>query len=126
MAPTVDPRWNDRIGFGGYDARHMAGKTQPLKVASNGCASKLRVLADPTRLAVLEALIGGAKHVGSLQKQLGVEQSLLSHHLQTLREAGLVEAERDGKSVLYRIAPSVVARKGDALDLGCCVLSFND
>ncbi|WP_206290859.1 ArsR/SmtB family transcription factor [Humisphaera borealis] len=104
----------------------MAGKTQPLKIASNGCAAKLRVLADPTRLAVLEALIAGPKHVGSIQKLLDVEQSLLSHHLQTLREAGLVEAERDGKSVLYRLAPSVVARNGESIDLGCCVLSFND
>jgi DNA-binding transcriptional ArsR family regulator len=98
----------------------------PAKAASGGCASKLRVLADPTRLAVLESLIAGPKHVGTLQKQLGVEQSLLSHHLQTLREAGLVESQRDGKAVLYRITPSVVAGKGEGLDLGCCVLSFND
>lgn len=96
------------------------------KDAATGCANKLRVLADPTRLATLEALIDGAKHVGTLQKLLGVEQSLLSHHLQTLREAGLVEAERDGKAVLYRIAPTVVARDGDALNLGCCVLSFKE
>ena len=104
----------------------MAGKTQSLKVASTGCAAKLRVLADPTRLAVLEALIGGAKHVGAIQKLLKVEQSLLSHHLQTLREAGLVKAERDGKSVLYSIAPSVVADNGESLNLGCCVLSFRE
>jgi DNA-binding transcriptional ArsR family regulator len=96
------------------------------KVASTGCASKLRVLADPTRLAVLESLIAGPKHVGTLQRQLNVEQSLLSHHLQTLREAGLVESQRDGKAVLYRITPAVVAGKGEGLDLGCCVLSFTE
>lgn len=110
-------------------ARGPAARSLPtrgLKVASTGCASKLRVLADPTRLAVLESLIAGPKHVGAMQKQLGVEQSLLSHHLQTLREAGLVEGHRDGKAVLYRIAPGVVAGNGDGLDLGCCVLSFNE
>ena len=101
-------------------------KTKPLKVAPTGCAAKLKVLADATRLAVLEALLDGAKHVGSLQKTLNVEQSLLSHHLQTLREAGLVEAQRDGKSVLYSLSPSVLTRTGEGIDLGCCVISFNE
>lgn len=117
--------WDGAVATGILSVQ-MPEKTRSLKVASTGCAAKLRVLADPTRLAVMEALISGAKHVGAIQKLLGVEQSLLSHHLQTLREAGLVEAERDGKSVLYRIADNVVGPEGDALDLGCCVLSFND
>lgn len=103
----------------------MAKRVTPLKQASS-CAAKLKVLADPTRLAVLEALIEGPKHVGTLMELLKVEQSLLSHHLQTLREAGLVEAERDGKAVLYRLAPGVSARTGGpAIDLGCCMLSFD-
>lgn len=96
-----------------------------LKQAS-ACAARLKALADPTRLAVMEALMDGPKHVGTLQQLLGIEQSLLSHHLQTLREANLVEAERDGKAVLYSLASDVAPRKGEsALDLGCCQLSFN-
>ena len=103
----------------------MARKSRSLKQASS-CAAKLKVLADPTRLAVLEALMEGPKHVGALVQLLEVEQSLLSHHLQTLREAGLVEAERDGKAVLYRLTPGVTARtSGSAIDLGCCLLSFD-
>src|SRR3954447_14138388 len=104
----------------------MAKRVTPLKQASS-CAAKLKVLADPTRLAVLEALIEGPKHVGTLMELLRVEQSLLSHHLQTLREAGLVEAERDGKAVLYRLAAGVAAARGNgaAIDLGCCLLSFD-
>lgn len=103
----------------------MAIKPVSLKQAAS-CAAKLKVLADPTRLAVLEALADGPKHVGALQQLLKVEQSLLSHHLQTLREAGLVESERDGKSVLYRVSPSVVThRTGSAIDLGCCTLAFD-
>jgi ArsR family transcriptional regulator len=90
------------------------------------CATKLRVLADPTRLAVLELLMKGPLHAGALARGLGVEQSLLSHHLQTLREAGLVVAERDGKSVLYKLAPAATAKgKKDGLDLGCCEVSFD-
>jgi ArsR family transcriptional regulator len=86
----------------------------------------LKVLADETRLAVVEQLLDGPKHVGEINEQLGVEQSLLSHHLKVLREAGMVEAERDGKAVLYRLTPSVeAARKGKALNLGCCLISFD-
>jgi ArsR family transcriptional regulator len=103
----------------------MPPKSRSLKVADN-CAAKLRVLADSTRLSVLEALMAGPKHVGTIQKLLDVEQSLLSHHLQTLREAGLVQATRDGKAVLYSITPTVVTRKGEGLDLGCCIISFHD
>jgi len=56
---------------------------------------------------------------------LGLEQSLLSHHLRTLRRSGLVVARRDGKSVLYALAPGVeITRRGSAINLGCCVLSF--
>ena len=90
------------------------------------CVRKLKVLADTTRLAVLEILMEGPKHVGELNAVLGVEQSLLSHHLKVLREEGFVEATRDGKAVLYSLTPAVWQEKvGRAIDLGCCLLSFN-
>ena len=88
------------------------------------CVEQLKVLADATRLEVLRQLMAGPRHVGRLNESLGIEQSLLSHHLRVLREAGLVRAERDGKAVLYRLAPSVSAVPG-AIHLGCCSLSFD-
>src|SRR4051794_36701179 len=102
----------------------MAKRSQSLKQAA-GCAAKLKVLADPVRLAVVEALMAGPKHVGTLQEALKVEQSLLSHHLQTLRDAGLVESERDGKAVLYRMSPDVMLKTKTAIDLGCCQVTFD-
>lgn len=90
------------------------------------CASRLKVLADDTRLAVLELLMDGPQHVGELNETLEIEQSLLSHHLKVLREAGLVHSQRDGKQVLYRLANPVKGnRKGRAIDLGCCHISFD-
>ncbi|NKB81793.1 MAG: metalloregulator ArsR/SmtB family transcription factor [Nitrospirales bacterium] len=90
---------------------------------SSSCVNKLKVLADATRLAVLESLMDAPKHVGELMVLLNIEQSLLSHHLALLREAGLVEAIRDGKAVLYQLSHGV--RGGlKVLDLGCCQLSF--
>jgi DNA-binding transcriptional ArsR family regulator len=91
------------------------------------CATKLRVLSDPTRLAVLRILLSGAKKVGDINAELSVEQSLLSHHLKVLRDAGLVTTARDGKTVRYRLATPVndpCRQKG--LNLGCCFLSFDE
>jgi len=89
------------------------------------CASRLKVLADRTRLAVVEALLGGPRHVHELIDLLDVEQSLLSHHLRVLRDAALVEALRDGKSMRYQLAPGVeMSPEQKGIDLGCCALSF--
>lgn len=93
---------------------------------TTGCAARLKVLSDSTRLQVVRLLFGGPRHVGDLQREIAIDQSLLSHHLRVLREAGLVRAERDGKAVRYELAPDVSAeRQGEAIDLGCCVLSFD-
>jgi DNA-binding transcriptional ArsR family regulator len=91
--------------------------------SSVNCVEKLKVLADDTRLAVLKLLMDHPMHVGEMNAILGLEQSLLSHHLQVLRQAQLVIRERDRKTFLYSLAPQVTADK--ALNLGCCVLSFN-
>lgn len=89
------------------------------------CSDKLRLLANPIRMEVVETLLAhGPLHVYELNERMQVEPTLLSHHLRALREAGLVEAERDGKAVLYRLAPGVRASRGRGVDLDCCVLNF--
>ncbi len=94
--------------------------------AQESCADLLKLLADPTRLAVLRQLLDGPLHVGAINEPLGVEPSLLSHHLRVLREGGIVDSRRDGKAVLYSLAPRFRARRaGQAIDLGCCRLSFS-
>lgn len=90
------------------------------------CADKLKTLADSTRLTVMEILMEGPKHVTELNTVLGLDQSLLSHHLKVLRDAGLVEAVRDGKAVLYSLAPGVdLSQTGKTINLGCCQLKFD-
>lgn len=90
------------------------------------CSTFLKVLGDETRLKVVQILFNGPLHVSALMEQLGIEQSLLSHHLRILREAGIVMHERDGKSVLYRLTPGIESRqKADGLDFECCELSFS-
>lgn len=100
--------------------------SSPANVNPDFCATRLKTLADDTRLSVVRALMHGPRHVGELMQALDVEQSLLSHHLRILREAEIVVAERDGKSVLYRLTPKVTAQPAAmALDLGCCQISFD-
>jgi len=90
------------------------------------CAERLRALAAPIRLRILRTLDRhrrqGAR-VYELQSALAIPQALISHHLGRLREAQLVERERDGKGVRYRLAADV-ATDPDTVSLGCCRLSF--
>lgn len=88
------------------------------------CAQRLKVLADPNRFAILKILLESPKHVWELNAELGLEQSLLSHHLKILRQEGLVESQRDGKAVLYCLAPGVRTHQG-GFNLDCCILSFS-
>lgn len=66
-----------------------------------------RVLADPTRLRLLSLIsaAGDACAACDLVEPLGVSQPTVSHHLKTLREAGLVESEKRGRWVYYRPVP---------------------
>ncbi len=105
----------------------MSTPPSPEPRNASSCAGRLKALADETRLAVVRQLMQrGECHVGDLQAALNIEQSLLSHHLRSLREAGIVQSTRDGKSMLYRLAPGLEHRQDGIVDLGCCLLSFED
>lgn len=94
-----------------------------MKRQTISCTTKLKALADPTRLAVVQALMQGPKYVNELGSILKVEQSLLSHHLQVLRKMKLVEPIRDGKSIAYQLT-AATQTEDNAIQLGCCSLSF--
>jgi SAM-dependent methyltransferase len=65
----------------------------------------LRVVADPSRLRILLLLRGEELSVAELQEILTMGQSTISTHLSQLKQAGLVEDRRTGKSNLYRLLP---------------------
>jgi ArsR family transcriptional regulator len=67
----------------------------------------LRVVADPNRLRILLLLKGEELSVAELQEILVMGQSTISTHLSQLKQAGLVEDRRTGKSSLYRLTASV-------------------
>ena len=75
-------------------------------------ALRFRALGEETRLRILEQLVGGEMPVSDLTVRLGIGQSLMSHHLRILRDAGLVTVRRDGRWIHYSIAgPALAACK---------------
>lgn len=72
-------------------------------------AKFFRGFADPSRLALLEALRAGEKTVSDLVAETGLTQSNVSGHLSCLRECGLVESRQQWRHVYYRLADERVA-----------------
>ncbi len=90
---------------------------------AKNCAKMLQALAEPNRIRVIECLRTGSMNVTDLARALKVEIVNVSHHLGVLREAGLVEAVKDGRFVIYSLHPKVFqndSSKATYLDLGWC------
>lgn len=79
-------------------------------------AAYFQVLAEPTRLRMLNLLRGGEKNVGELAQECGYTAANISRHLSLMSKNGLVAREGRGTSVYYRLTDESV----DALcDLVC-------
>lgn len=73
-------------------------------------AELLKALGHPVRLQIVHGLLKrGCRNVRCIETQTGVSQSGISQHLQKLRAAGAVTAERSGNEVHYRAATPQVA-----------------
>jgi DNA-binding transcriptional ArsR family regulator len=96
-------------------------------LASQECADRLKALADPDRLRIVQVLRGGPKNVSELTAELDAEIANVSHHLQILKRERIVETEKQGRFVVYRLHSEVfeaTRTTGDCLDLGCCRLEL--
>ena len=78
-------------------------------------AEILKVLASPRRLEILHRLAAGSMEVGRLAAETGASQPSVSQHLAVMRAAGIVEFERDGREVRYRVADLDVIRACDVM-----------
>lgn len=61
----------------------------------------LRMLADPTRLRIVWALLHGEHSVNDLADHVGVHAAAVSQHLAKLRLSGVVRTRRDGNRIFY-------------------------
>ena len=73
-------------------------------------ASLLKALSNPVRLQIVHTLLRpGCHNVSCMERGTGMSQSCISQHLQKLRAANVVTAERSGNEVYYQVASREVA-----------------
>lgn len=64
----------------------------------------LKTTAHPTRIAIVQLLAQqGSLAVSDISEKLGVEQSLLSHHLTGMKLKGILSSHREGKNIFYAL-----------------------
>ncbi|MDO4384130.1 MAG: metalloregulator ArsR/SmtB family transcription factor [Eubacteriales bacterium] len=72
-------------------------------------ADLFKMFADSTRIKILVDLSGGEKNVTEICEDLEMNQSAVSHQLKILRNAKLLTARREGKSMYYSLADDHVS-----------------
>jgi DNA-binding transcriptional ArsR family regulator len=66
-------------------------------------AEVFQILADPSRLAIIESLRGGERAVNDIVDRVDIHQSGVSRHLRILSEAGFVQVRPEGPKRLYSL-----------------------
>ncbi len=84
--------------------------TVPDEQHAHVAAESFRMLADPTRVKILWALLQGESSVGSLAELVQSSTTAVSQHLAKLRLAGLVDSRREGTFVYYSATDEHVRR----------------
>jgi DNA-binding transcriptional ArsR family regulator len=92
------------------------------------CVAALKALSEVTRLRILRLLLRDQLGVSEISQRLKVTHYNVSKHLRILREAGLLEMEKQGKQRLYAVTGRLrnhLAQNQNVLKLDCCVLDFD-
>jgi ArsR family transcriptional regulator, zinc-responsive transcriptional repressor len=94
---------------------------QSLEDAAHDCIAVFdtaffKALCEPARIAVLrELILLGRTDVGTIASRLPQDRSVIARHLQLLASAQIVDAERHGRHVIYRINASAIAARLTAI-----------
>ena len=92
------------------------------------CIAALKALGEATRLRILRLLFKEPLSVNEIAERLGVSQYNVSKHLRIMREAGLLETEKQGQQRLYSVVLDLKAQmeaNNKILDLGCCTFRLD-
>lgn len=98
------------IGMTADDRPSETGPGAGMTGRAEEAAALLRALSHGGRLLILCHLSAGEKSVGELETLLGLRQAAVSQQLARLRQDGLIEPRRAGKTILYRLADPRAAR----------------
>ena len=86
---------------------------QKLEMAAN----KLRAMAHPMRIAIIDLLSENKKlTVTEIYERLSIEQASASHHLNILKNKGLLDSKRDGKMILYSLKTTALTNVIDCIN----------
>jgi ArsR family transcriptional regulator len=90
-------------------------RSRERKIDNDLAVTFLKAAGHPGRLAILNYLSTGEKSVGMLETLLDTRQAAVSQLLARLRQEGLVQCRREGKTIFYRLADARVERFVGAL-----------
>ena len=80
-------------------------------------ASKLRAIAHPMRIAIIDLLTANQKlTVTQIYEQLNLEQASASHHLNILKNKGLLDSKRNGKMIFYSLKQTHLSEVIECID----------
>jgi DNA-binding transcriptional ArsR family regulator len=97
----------------GTSARPVAATS---RARTEDLARRLKAIADPTRLAILDALARGQMTIGDVTAQFGLAQPTVSNHIKQLRDAGVVTSTADGRRRELTVRREVFDEIVSALD----------
>lgn len=114
------PRELAIVALTGRDAcAQPALVSEPIdETSATELAQVFKALGDPVRLrlvSLIGAREGGEVCVCDLTSAFDLSQPTISHHLKVLREAGLIDSERRGTWVYYRLVPAALERMAGLL-----------
>ncbi|MGA2867394.1 MAG: metalloregulator ArsR/SmtB family transcription factor [Verrucomicrobiota bacterium] len=92
------------------------------------CIAALKALGELSRLRIMRLLLQRQLGVNEISRRLKVSQYNVSKHLRILKEAGLVEVQKQGKQRLYTVVPRLknqLAANANVLELRCCTFRFD-
>jgi DNA-binding transcriptional ArsR family regulator len=95
------------VHLGTPQTPHAAG-WKPDSDSCRSVAILAKGLSDENRLRILMCLTGPRKSVSRIVEEVGLSQPLVSHHLKELKRCLLVDIEREGPFIYYRLADSRV------------------
>jgi len=79
-------------------------------------ASKLRSMAHPMRIAIIDLLMDKQLSVTEIYEKLNIEQASASHHLNILKSKGVLVSKRNGKKIFYSLKSTTLAEIIDCIN----------
>jgi DNA-binding transcriptional ArsR family regulator len=93
------------------------------------CIAALKALGELNRLRIVRLLLQDRLGVNDISDRLSISQYNVSKHLRILREAGLVQMEKQAQQRLYSVVPELKSRLAankNVLELKCCTFRFDN